>query len=567
MRFNSLALRISGPALLVGLLIISLLGGCRQSFDQLLSKADSMMEEHPDSSLMILADYHLAPGTSAADSAYYALLLTHARYKNFIDETDDSLISLATKYFLAHNDQEKAARALFLQGMIQLNAQRLGEAAVSFKQGLDIAHDNNHYMWEGQCARGLSIIYDRLKNYSQQIIYAQIEYDAFIKGGNIDWSNYAKLNILRAYNNNEKYDNVLKEALMLLHNAEETKDTLLIEEVLVFIGTCRYTIGDFKGALESYYRAYSMDPSVIRATHGYNVAVSADNIQMDSLTDGMRKFIEAMELRKETLPAFKVLANQGRFEEAFLGLERYKNLQDSILQVIVRNNVSESIGHYEDTMAILHQKEVRIERILWGSGFLMLVIIIVVSYWVYKKNLYHKELERRDVELSIEMLRTDLASQLAQMDEMTADIQGINKRNEQMSCALRDLLYERYKKINDLCDSYYQDRFVTSKKNKLDKEIEKILKDFSDKNFLNEVGGYIDLCLDGLYTSFSEDYNDLNDDTKRLFMFLTMGLSNRSLCVLFNIDSSILYNRKSRLKKFIANSNVKRKAEYLKNIQ
>ncbi|MDE7349735.1 MAG: hypothetical protein K2N25_01605, partial [Muribaculaceae bacterium] len=521
---DRLTYRLSGPAILVGLLVISLLCGCRHSIDPLLAKADALMEEHPDSAMMILDGYRLAPEASKGDSAYYALLLTHARYKNYIDETNDSLISKAVDYFLDHGDGEKASRALFLQGMILMNANHLGEAAVSFRQGLDIAHEGNHYMWEGQCARGLFLIFGKIRNYSEQIKYAQREHEAFVKGGYQDWINHAKLNILRAYQNNEKYDSVLKESISLLKAAEEGNDTLLMKEVLVLMGSCQYASTDYKGALDSYYTAYTLNPSIIRATHGYNIAMAASSVDRDSLTAGMLSFIESVISRKETLPAFKVLANQGRFEEAYNGLERYKDYQDSIFQVIRRNNISESIGQYEDKMAIVQQKEIKIERILWGSSLLVLIIIIGVSYWVYKKNLHQKELERKHIEMSMEILRTDLASQLAHMDEITAAIQRINKKNEHMSSLLRDLLYERYKKINDMCDSYYQDRTVEFKKKKLEKEMKNLLKDFSDPNFLNEIGRYIDLCLEGLFTSFSKDFPNLNEDSKLLFMFLTLGL-------------------------------------------
>ncbi|MDE6741843.1 MAG: hypothetical protein K2J58_05885 [Muribaculaceae bacterium] len=174
--------RCFGPTVMAGILILSILMACRRSHDARLMAADSMMEDHPDSTLTVLSDFHLKPESSSADSAYYALLLTQARYKNFIDETDDSLISAAADYFLRHSDSERAYRALFLRGMIQMNARRLGEAAVSFRNGLDIARDGRNYMWEGQCARGLFIIYGKLENGSEQIKYAKIQYEAFVKG-------------------------------------------------------------------------------------------------------------------------------------------------------------------------------------------------------------------------------------------------------------------------------------------------------------------------------------------------------------------------------------------------
>ena len=50
------------------------------------------MEEYPDSALHILESIETQQLSAQADRAYYALLLTQARDKNYIVQTDDSLI-------------------------------------------------------------------------------------------------------------------------------------------------------------------------------------------------------------------------------------------------------------------------------------------------------------------------------------------------------------------------------------------------------------------------------------------------------------------------------------------
>ena len=57
------------------------------------------MEEYPDSALHILESIESQQLTVHADRAYYALLLTQARDKNYIVQTDDSLIRTAVQYY------------------------------------------------------------------------------------------------------------------------------------------------------------------------------------------------------------------------------------------------------------------------------------------------------------------------------------------------------------------------------------------------------------------------------------------------------------------------------------
>lgn len=328
------------------------------------------MEAYPDSALILLNDYHLTSASSPADSAYYGLLLTHARYKNFIDETDDNLISSSVEYFLDQDDKERASRALFLQGMIRLNAQHLGEAAVSFLKGLDIAREGKCYMWEGRNSAGLFIIYGKLMNGSEQLRFAKMEYDAFLKGGYNDWSDFAKLDVLRGYNNIGQYDKALRGAVDLLEVAKEMGDTVLLEEVLTLMATCKYSLSDFEGALDDYFEAFQLDPSVINPNYAHNIIVSVSEIPSDSLRDGMRFFIEKIKARQEILPPFRSLAKDGKYKEAYEGLEIYKEMQDSVLKSLLQNGVSESILQYEALKKTHLIEKQKTERIIWAFALL-----------------------------------------------------------------------------------------------------------------------------------------------------------------------------------------------------
>ncbi|MDE6057303.1 MAG: hypothetical protein K2F93_04750, partial [Muribaculaceae bacterium] len=154
--------KIQDILLLLSIVVfLCMIPGCgyRQASDSYLAEVDSIIEQRPDSALMLLESIQPSPSASDYDRAYYNMLLTYARYKNFIDETNDSVIADAAEYFLEHRESEQASCSLFLKGMIQMNSNRLGQAAVSFKKGLDIAREGSHYMWEGQCARGLFFLF------------------------------------------------------------------------------------------------------------------------------------------------------------------------------------------------------------------------------------------------------------------------------------------------------------------------------------------------------------------------------------------------------------------------
>lgn len=84
-----------------------LLTGCKQKKDTLqtllppLVKAEHIMYEYPDSALHILQEMQMPASSDKLQKATWALLLTQAKYKNYIEEVEDStLINIAYNYFM-----------------------------------------------------------------------------------------------------------------------------------------------------------------------------------------------------------------------------------------------------------------------------------------------------------------------------------------------------------------------------------------------------------------------------------------------------------------------------------
>jgi len=63
----------------ISLSALALLSGYRHTPDGRLLHAESIMEQHPDSALMILEAMRLSDNAPEGDRALYALLLTHAQ--------------------------------------------------------------------------------------------------------------------------------------------------------------------------------------------------------------------------------------------------------------------------------------------------------------------------------------------------------------------------------------------------------------------------------------------------------------------------------------------------------
>ena len=77
------------------------------------------MEIYPDSALLLLNRIQHPEKLSGKQRADYALLLTQARDKNYLDSLQsDSLIKLAVDYYRDGDDNVKAGKALFYYGKV-----------------------------------------------------------------------------------------------------------------------------------------------------------------------------------------------------------------------------------------------------------------------------------------------------------------------------------------------------------------------------------------------------------------------------------------------------------------
>ncbi len=586
--------KVLNPVFMAALIALSLVVGCKGRVDPILSEADFKMEEHPDSALMLLDSYRLSDSTSDYDRAYYGMLLTHARYKNFIDETNDSLINASSEYFLQHGDKKLASRSLFLQGMIQMNANRLGEAAVFFSKGLDIAKESKQYMWEGQCARGLFLLYGKLLNSSAQIKYAEEEYKAFSNGKCDSWLDYARLDLATAYNNNGQYERALTELNVLKRLALEKRDSMLLSEAVLLDGMSEFARNRFDRCLERYAEVYEMNPDFLTDDNKFHISVAQSMVKIDSLDNRVLNMLRNLSTN-DCQHSFSVLADEGDYQDAYKALMVYKEKQEAVISQILDNDVSGSISTYQKSVIDQQKEKDKNKKLaILTSAIIICIIFALLMLW-YRVKYYKSIASRVHIEAIMASLKADLLNQIAKNKDLseTVDKQSmqlattsmLENKNESKgtdclsddSCSikannkayikdkeLRKVLRDKYAEINTLCDKYYQGLFLKEDQKAVERKVKQIAKSFSAKSTLGDIEDYVDSITDNLYSSFKNEFGSIGEEGKKLFLFLMLNFSTLTICVLMDLDRDVVYNRKTRLKRKIKNSSSLRKDEYLK---
>lgn len=145
----------------IWLISFLLLNSCirQHNHNILLVQADSLMEEYPDSALHILESIESQQLTVQADRAYYALLLTQARDKNYIVQTNDSLIRIAVQYYDSIGDVQMQAKAYYYKGCIYRDANLCGEAVQEYLTAISLAKKAGNPKLQGLICNHVGYLY------------------------------------------------------------------------------------------------------------------------------------------------------------------------------------------------------------------------------------------------------------------------------------------------------------------------------------------------------------------------------------------------------------------------
>ena len=119
-------------AVLAAITIVSCNDARRSETYRLLEDVDSYIEARPDSALAVLEGIDKSELTSKELEAKYALLLSQALDKNYIDLQSDSIIAPAVNYYKYHGTDDERFRTLYYAGRVYQNAGNIEAAMEKF---------------------------------------------------------------------------------------------------------------------------------------------------------------------------------------------------------------------------------------------------------------------------------------------------------------------------------------------------------------------------------------------------------------------------------------------------
>ena len=132
-------------------LFLLLMTGCKErpEVTASLDRAEALMESAPDSALTLLQTLDTETFLRRSTHARHALLFTQAQDKNYIDETNDSLISIAVDHYRHHGDVRSRFLSLYYNGRVLTNAGDHLNAMLSYAEAEELLDELNDDYYAG----------------------------------------------------------------------------------------------------------------------------------------------------------------------------------------------------------------------------------------------------------------------------------------------------------------------------------------------------------------------------------------------------------------------------------
>lgn len=535
--------------MLVAFIVASVAVSCGSNpeIDRQLTKAEEIMEQHPDSAYMLLNGIDKETLSTKKEKARYALLMSMALDRNYIETTSFDVIQPAIDYYLKSGNPNEQLRTYYYQGRIFQNKKDLDNALNSFVKGI-----NNSL----NCTDSLTLI--RTLVAQAYLYYEFYDFDSYTNANlraatickKLSHKNYEFQCLLNALNGAIVLENKnLADSLINLCNSFESlsyeQDKSLLEHQLSY----DLKFGSKQDLASLLSHKNELLESDINCT--LNLAAAYNKLGDNHKSKDLLDYISNQDINYDTLKYqsiyVAVLKDIGDYKNALSIYEDFSRRVDA-LNSIKFDQKAQSIEEKHDLELKAQEKERQKSQIIWCSiSIVLLLCIIILANSLYVKR-----------------IKTEHTNDLLKIRNLQDSLFERDRRQEAMSNKIGGLFSTRFKLLDGLASSYFECKETGQEQKRIYSEVKNSLSDFSSDATTQELIDVVNGYKNGLMDNFKSDYPKLSASQYRLALYLFCGFSLPSISIFIGSDLRNLYVYKSRLKSVIAKGDTPRKEEYLK---
>ncbi|MBQ2838391.1 MAG: hypothetical protein IJE73_01940 [Muribaculaceae bacterium] len=510
-----------------------------------MDKAEELMNEKPDSALIILNGLDKTKGLNDSQNARYALLYSQALDKNYIDETNDSLINIAVEYYNENGTAKEKFLSLYYQGRIYYNAQNYAKSILAYTKAEQLIDEFEDDFIKGLLYTQLGFIYEKYYDYSKALNSYQLSYQYYDKANKYSHCRYAKYNEATIYAIlPHDLNNTINTYYRIIKEAENANDTTLVSvclsDLIVYL-TQNEQFEKANSLLDSLISNYSIknktsdffSATALLYVYNSNIKLSSEYMQIakeKAEDNGDSVFIE--------INKAKIAALKKDYKSAYENLCDAKVLENKAVRKRLEHPI---IAIQKDYL----EKELEFNKYkqksqMQTSIFIGLIIFLFgITIFIYLRNL----IKKREYKISE---YADFIEELQQKHQENKNI---------VSELLQNSFKEQYKVLNSIGDTIFNQTNDPKGQKIVYNEVKYIVERFKEKKTFQELEVLVNKYCDNVMEKLRTEVPTLEEEDYHQLCYHYAGFSGKLISLLLEKKQSNIYLRKSRLKEKIIQIN------------
>lgn len=549
-------------------LMMALLTGCtnRVAMEEL-AYLETRMEAKADSVRTALAamDGNRLRGEARA---LHALLYSQALDKCYVDVTNDSLISIATKYYRKGDEPLRALQALYYQGRVMENAKEYHQAIAFYTKAEQYVGEVEDPYIKGLLYAHLGSLYSKDYDYATALKNLKIAHE-YYKKANIPRLQYSALrNIGHAYKAMNDFSNAeasLKEAAAWAYtNNRKSLYVSCLQHLFELYDTFNDSNSFFQLYNSEGYKACAADMNV-----EYLLARQyASNGEQEKALFHLKKAWEQTSTIEDTISlyqqGYKIYKSKGEYMQALANHEKVLSLQDSLLRIATRHPLIVTQRDFFQEQSEL--TEVKLQKSRQTMFFIVVVAILAIAIIIIvSRTRARKKREELDGYVNLtEDLKRSLYNKEEAISRMGAQLQQHDEQARTMSTRLADLMRGRYELLNELTNTYYETSGSKADREAIYQKVKKAIDRMAgNRKEMQELESIVNEYCDNAMMHIHAELPELPYDDTVLLCYIYAGFSAKAIHLFTKNSISNIYSRKSRLREHIKQSDAPHRQQLL----
>lgn len=429
-----------------------------------LMQVESFMEERPDRALTVLQELDKEDLSGKEEHAKYALLLSMAMDKNYIDRTDFEVLQPAIEYYLNHGTATDKLRTFYYEGRIYTNQGDNTSAIIRFNRALTQGATSDDLRTKARTHVAQANIYKDLYQFDQSVKENKQAAELFKKTGLTH--SYANC-LIRLIND-----------YTLLNDKENAQR---------YIDICQPMLSSLSiGKRNEFYSVYlihltnhGLEEDIIYALEEYRTTIPTEKLDWLTIAKAyltIGNYREALTCVQRTIDKdirFYAISTQiykklNQLDKALASYQNYVSISDSIDLATYEKNTQFIEEFHQHELESIKEKE-RTDKILFIS---ILTVFVLLSICIgIRIRLVARTKQKEHLEVEKEKYRL----QCFQIEEELGNLSRLLAQQHELSETTQQILAERVSLLNKFFATYIKS--YGEPDSAINEEIEKLVTD------------------------------------------------------------------------------------------